>query len=231
MYPDHRGTRPTIPMSHGGSPTRANARHRAWRWFHPTSKNQASINDALREPINFRNQIRISWWIIQMIVTLVMSSLAKHLCWRSLHAQIRQNGFKLTAPGRSKAGCSLFTTTNKAKWACRKIYFNLEKKILCIWMLLLSLQIFLYMILMRIVTCRNLGQAPLGVWNGQLPLELLLAPFPLFCFRLISDFANQPATSPIFECPTCPELPFELFPLDPFSVCVGIFVGFWLAQC
>ena len=144
MYPDHRGTRPTIPMSHGGSPTRANARHRAWRWFHPTSKNQASINDALREPINFRNQIRISWWIIQMIVTLVMSSLAKHLCWRSLHAQIRQNGFKLTAPGRSKAGCSLFTTTNKAKWACRKIYFNLEKNFLCIWMLLLSLQIFLY---------------------------------------------------------------------------------------
>ena len=49
--------------------------------------------------------------------------------------------------------------------------------------------------------------------------------FSALLLRLISDFANQPATSPIFECPTCPERPFELFPLDPFSVCVGIFVG------
>ena len=231
MYPDHRGTRPTIPMSHGGSPTRANARHRAWRWFHPTSKNQASINDALREPINFRNQIRISWWIIQMIVTLVMSSLAKHLCWRSLHAQIRQNGFKLTAPGRSKAGCSLFTTTNKAKWACRKIYFNLEKKILCIWMLLLSLQIFLYMILMRIVTCRNLGQAPLGVWNGQLPLELLLAPFPLFCFAWFQiSQTNQPLHQSLSVQPA---LNFHLnFSLWIHSACaLESLWGFWLAQC
>ena len=49
------------------------------------------------------------------------------------------------------------------------------KSLIIFWNILL-------MILMRIVTCRNLGQAPLGVWNGQLPLELLLAPFPLFCF-------------------------------------------------
>ena len=77
---------------------------------------------------------------------------------------------------------------------------------------------------MRIVTCRNLGQAPLGVWIGQSPLELLPALF-VRLLRLISQLAGQPSASPIFECPTCPELPIELFPLDPFSVFMGIFVG------
>ena len=127
--------------------SRANVRRRAWRWFHPTSKNQASRNDALREPINFRNSIRISSWIIQMIVTLVMSSLAKHLCWRSLVGMRRSDRMASSwlHLGDRQRGAAFVTTTNRAKWACRKIYFNLEKSFLCIWMLLLSLQIVLYM--------------------------------------------------------------------------------------